>query len=431
MKVKKYEFFMDRALLDKLADQVGTPFWVYDAEELRRRIADVKAITDVEGLQARFAMKSCPLHSVLHEMRDAGLWIDAVSANECLRARSAGFAGGAEPPVILYTTDVLRDNWKEAVFGEKVLPNLGSPGMLRELLDAGYQGPVAIRVNVGFGHGHVNTCDTGGPSSKHGIWWQDAIEFAAQAKRAGCPVTMMHTHVGSGPQQQEFRENMQRIVDVFSDWAGSLPDLTAVSVGGGLPWNYRQEEPLEITALRDILARGRARLSKIVGRDIRLEIEPGRYLVASSGTLVARVTDFKQTQENEKGRGHHFAMVDAGFIDLIRPAMYGSYHRISLPGCDGEEMEYSVAGPICESGDVFTRGADEMLEPRKLPRPEPGDLLCIHDGGAYGYVMSSNYNSIGRAPQIWKDGDSYRLVSRRETLEDVLRSEVDEPIGLS
>jgi diaminopimelate decarboxylase len=419
---------MNREVLEKLAEQVGTPFWMYDAAELRRRIADVVALTDSEGLQARFAMKSCPLHAVMKEMLDAGLWIDAVSANECLRARASGFSGGQQPPVILYTTDVLRDNWREAVFDEKVLPNIGSPGMLQDLLAAGYQGAVAIRVNVGFGHGHVNTCDTGGPSSKHGIWWEDVTEFAQQAAAAGCPVTMLHTHVGSGPQQQELRDNMQRIVDVFSEWAGAFPDLTAVSLGGGLPWNYREEETLNIDALKAILVAGRQRISEVVGRDIRLEIEPGRYLVASSGTLVARVTDYKQTQDNEKGRGHDFAMVDAGFIDLIRPAMYGSYHRISLPGCEGAETAYCVAGPICESGDVFTRGADEMLEPRTLPKPAAGDLLCIHDGGAYGYVMSSNYNSIGRVPQVWNDGDSCRLVSRRETLQDVLRAEVDEPL---
>ncbi len=420
---------MNRDLLEKLAEQVGTPFWSVDAQELRRRIADVVALTDSEGLQARFAMKSCPLHAVMKEMRGAGLWIDAVSANECLRARANGFAGGQEPPVILYTTDVFRDNWQEAVFDEKVLPNLGSPGMLQDLVDAGYVGPIAIRVNVGFGHGHVNTCDTGGPSSKHGIWWQDAVDFAAKAKAAGCPVTMLHTHVGSGPKQQELRDNMQRIVDVFAEWAGAFPDLTAVSLGGGLPWNYREEEELNIADLKTILVEGRKRLSEIVGQDIRLEIEPGRYLVASSATLVTRVTDYKQTQTNEKGKGHDFAMVDAGFIDLIRPAMYGSYHRITLPGCSGEETAYCVAGPICESGDVFTRGADEMLEPRLLPKPEKGDLLCIHDGGAYGYVMSSNYNSIGRVPQVWQDGDICRLVSRRETLEDVMNAEVDEPLN--
>lgn len=414
---------MNKTQLNSLAEQIGTPFWIYDAAELRRRISDVLALVDGPHLQARFAMKSNPLQVILKEMNQAGLWIDAVSGNECLRARAAGFSGGNNPPVILYTADVFRDNWKEALLGEKVLPNLGSPGMLAELLEAGYQGDIAIRVNVGFGHGHVNTCDTGGPSSKHGIWWEDVAAFGKQAAGQGCPVTMLHTHVGSGPQQEELRRNLGRIVDCFERWAPEFPDLTAVSLGGGLPYNYRENESLNIDALKAILVEGQSRLSEAAGRAIRLEIEPGRYLVASCGTLVTRVTDFKSTRSNEKGDGQHFAMTDAGFVDLMRPAMYGSFHRITLPGQDGEEMNYCVAGPLCESGDVFTRGADELLEPRQLPKPEVGCLLCLHDGGAYGAAMSSNYNSVGRAPQVWKDGEELSLVSRRETLEDMLQLE--------
>lgn len=414
---------MNVDVLNNLADQVGTPFWVYDANELRRRIADVQSLVADPTLQARFAMKSNPLSVILQEMRRAGLWIDAVSANECLRARRAGFDGGQNPPVILYTADVFRDNWKEALFDENVLPNLGSPGMLDDLSAAGYEGAVAIRVNVGFGHGHVNTCDTGGPSSKHGIWWEDIVQFSKKAHAQGCPVTMLHTHVGSGPQQEELRANMQRIVDCFEQWAPSFPHLTAVSLGGGLPFNYRQDEALDVVSLKTILVEGQKRISRAVGRKIRLEIEPGRYLVASCGTLVTRVTDFKATRTNDKGEGQWFAMTDAGFVDLMRPAMYGSYHRIRLTGRTGGEEPYCVAGPLCESGDVFTRGADELLEPRSLPRPQAGDLMCLHDGGAYGAAMSSNYNSIGRAPQIWKDGEELILASRRETLEDILRLE--------
>ncbi|MEM6821955.1 MAG: diaminopimelate decarboxylase [Verrucomicrobiota bacterium] len=418
---------MDTQSLSQLAKKVGTPFWVYDAKELRQRIADVVALTDAPGLQARYAMKACPLRVVLEEMKQAGLWIDAVSANECLRAQVAGFSGGNEPPTILYTTDVFRDNWKDAVFDQKILPNVGSPGMLEYLIKEGYRGPLAIRVNVGFGHGHVNACDTGGPSSKHGIWWENAEDFARKAKDAGCNIVMLHTHVGSGPQQQELRDNMQRIVDVFSDWISAFPDVTAVSLGGGLPWNYREYEPLDVEALKTILISGQKRLEEIASRSIRLEIEPGRYLVASSGTLVTQVTDIKETQTNEKGQGVTFSMVDAGFVDLARPAMYGSYHRITVPGRSGEETAVCVAGPMCESGDVFTRGADEMLEPRDLPKHEIGDFMCLHDGGAYGYAMSSNYNSIGRAPQVWREEDgTVRLVSRRETLDDLLACEVDE-----
>jgi len=422
----------DPALLETIARRVGTPFWLIEAGELRRRIADVRRLTASEGLQARYAMKANPASRILHEIRAAGLWIDAVSAYECQRARRAGFAGGHRPPEILYTADVFRGDWQEPVLEEGILPNLGSPGMVRDLDEAGYRGPVALRVNVGFGHGHVNACDTGGPSSKHGIWWEDIASAAQAVQAAGCRVTMLHAHVGSGPQQQELRANLERLAGVFSTLAPHFPHLDAVSLGGGLPYNYRRHEPLEIDALHAILAAARSTLSQAAGRPIRVEIEPGRYYVVSSTTLVARVHDVKSTRSNEKGSGATFAMVDAGFTDLVRPAMYGSHHRISIPARTGSPEEpLCVAGPLCESGDVFTRGADEMLEPRLLPRPHRGDLLCLHDAGAYGYAMSSHYNSLGRAPQVWLEEDgSLSLISRRETLDDLLRAECAEPLAL-
>ncbi|HXU01195.1 MAG TPA: hypothetical protein VN903_09395 [Polyangia bacterium] len=146
--------------------------------------------------------------------------------------------------------------------------------------------------------------------------------------------------------------------------------------------------------------------------------------------LVCRVKDIKQTETNAKGPGQKFIMVDAGFNDLVRPAMYGSYHHISIVGRGAGRAEepFVVAGPLCESGDVFTRDEHELLDPRPLPRPELGDLLVLHDAGAYGAAMSSNYVSIGRAPQVfWEDGHA-TLVSRRETLDDVVRAECNEPL---
>jgi diaminopimelate decarboxylase len=417
-------------LLQKLATQLGTPFWLYDAAEMRRRIADVKALTAAPGLQARYAMKASPSGRILREIKKHGLWIDAVSANECFRAQEAGFSKGNNPPEILYTADVFRGEWQQAILGDEILPNIGSPGMVRDLAEKGYQGPLALRINVGFGHGHVNACDTGGPSSKHGIWWEDALETVTAARQAGMPIVMLHAHVGSGPKQQELRDNLKRLIAVFSGMSGDFPDLQAISVGGGLPWNYRQAEKLDVEALAHILKEGQQHLSKTLGREIRLEIEPGRYYIASSCTLVTQVMDLKKTRSNEKGTGVEFIMVDAGFTDLVRPAMYGSYHRISIPARAHQPTEpFCVAGPLCESGDVFTRGADEMLEPRALPRPERGDLMCLHDAGAYGYAMSSHYNSLGRAPQVWVEEDgSVFLMSRRETLADLTAAETDEKL---
>jgi diaminopimelate decarboxylase len=417
-------------LLHRLADTVGTPFWLYDAARLRQRIADIKFIAGTPGVQARFAMKACPVTRVLKEMAAAGIWIDAVSGNEVLRALRAGHAAGNDPPVICFTADVFRDNALDVIMEHNVLPNVGSPGMVDALRHAGYRGPVSMRINPGFGHGHVNACDTGGPSSKHGIWLEDAERVRDAAERTGLRVVMLHSHIGSGPQIDELVANLSRLADEFSRIAPNFHHLQAVNLGGGIPHDYRNPDAVvPLDRLRALFAEARQRLCWSIGRDLRLEIEPGRYYVAPAATLVTTVTDVKHTVTNEKGAGETFAMVDAGFVDLVRPAMYGSYHRIEVVGRMHEEYREPivVAGPLCESGDVFTRDETELLQPRPLPRPRIGELLTLHDAGAYGYAMSSNYNSIGRAPQLWLEEDgTVEMISRRESLEDLLKAETSE-----
>src|SRR3569623_2763450 len=185
--------------LARLADQIGTPFYLYDGHILKQRLAGLKALTEGPDLQARYAMKAISSWKALEAVREAGFWIDAVSGNEVLRARRAGFATGAEPPVVMLTADVFRDNALTALLEHRVLPNIGSPGMIDELQGAGYRGPIAVRVNPGFGHGHVQSCDTGGPSSKHGIWYEALAELRARASAAKLPVVSLHAHVGTGP----------------------------------------------------------------------------------------------------------------------------------------------------------------------------------------------------------------------------------------
>ncbi len=215
-----------------------------------------------------------------------------------------------------------------------------------------------------------------------------------------------------------------------------FPDARSVNLGGGIPHAYRLDaRHYNMGGFRTLMLEAATTLSESVGRQVSLEIEPGRYPVAGSCILVARVTDVKDTGTNDKGPGQRFVMVDAGFNDLIRPAMYGSYHHISVvaPGgrVDGRATEeVVVAGPLCESGDVFTRDDQEFLEPRALPSPRPGDLLVLHDAGAYGYAMASNYVSMGRAPQVAFDDGKVTLVSRRETLDDILKLETAEALAL-
>jgi diaminopimelate decarboxylase len=417
--------------LASLADQVGTPFFLYDGRELTRRLADITALTAGDALQARYAMKANSNRKVLEAVRAAGLWIDAVSGNEVLRARRAGFAMGPRPPVVMLTADVLRDNALTVVLEHGVMPNIGSPAMIDELRGAGYSGAIAVRVNPGFGHGHVQSCDTGGPSSKHGIWHQSLAELRARAVTAKLPVVELHTHLGTGPQVQEFDENLRRFVELIAGTLAQFPDVEAVNLGGGIPHPYRPgAERYDLGRFRALLLEAAGRLAAAARRPIRVEIEPGRYPVAGAGLLVCRVKDVKQTETNVKGPGHKFIMVDAGFNDLVRPAMYGAYHHISIVGHGAGRAEepFVVAGPLCESGDVFTRDEHELLDPRPLPRPEIGDLLVLHDVGAYGAAMSSNYVSLGRAPQVFWDDGRATLVSRRETLDDLTRAECNEPL---
>jgi len=424
---------LDAQLIQRLADKLGTPFWLYDAKVIQQRIDDIKIMTNSPGIQARFAMKACPATKVLKEMAQHDIWIDAVSGNEALRALRAGHYAGQNPPVVCFTADVFRDNALDVVLENNLLPNIGSPGMIRQLAARGYNGAISLRINPGFGHGHVNSCDTGGPSSKHGIWFEDLKETKEMAEKAGMKVTMLHAHIGSGPKFEELYENLTRLAVEFCDLLKLFPTVNAVSLGGGIPHNYRERDAaVPLGPLQKLFKTCHERLSAVAHHDIRLEIEPGRYYVAPSCSLITRVHDIKHTRTNEKGAGAKFAMVDAGFVDLVRPAMYGSYHHIDVVGKHdvGECPEpIVIAGPLCESGDVFTRDDKELLDPRKLPHLEIGDLLALRDAGAYGYAMSSNYNSIGRAPQVWlNENGSTELISRRETLDDLLKAETSEVV---
>ncbi|MGQ4806771.1 Diaminopimelate decarboxylase [Candidatus Entotheonellaceae bacterium PAL068K] len=409
-----------------LVERLGTPFYIYDAQVLQGRIHTILALTEATGLQARYAMKACSVRQILQVMRTHGLWLDAVSGNEVLRAQAAGYELQAASPEVLLTTDVFRDNALDVICRHGVIPNLGSPGMVQELTRVGYRGPIALRLNPGFGHGHVQSCDTGGPSSKHGIWFEQGPAVAEQAARQGLRTTLLHAHVGSGPSPQEFLATMARLVDFFATHLGSYTDIEAINLGGGLPYPYQpQGTDLNLDAFGHLLRQAQARFSQQTGRNIRLEIEPGRYMVAPAACLVTRVTDIKRTETNPKGPGHTYVMVDAGFCDLIRPAMYGAFHQISVWQATDESPMAAVVvgGPLCESGDVFTRDSEAFLQPRSLAAMHIGDLVLIHDSGAYGSTMSSNYNSIGRVPQVWwQDGSPY-LISRRETFEDMVRTE--------
>ncbi|MES1265715.1 MAG: diaminopimelate decarboxylase, partial [Variovorax sp.] len=354
---------------------------------------------------------------VLRLMRAQGVAVDAVSLGEIERALAAGYA----PPEIVFTADVIDAATLARVVALGIAVNAGSIDMLQQLGAAGPGHAVWLRINPGFGHGHSNKTNTGGEHSKHGIWHADLPAALAAVRAHGLDLIGLHMHIGSGVDYA----HLQQVSDAMVGMVERLDrPIRAVSAGGGLSIPYRAGEPrIDAARYHALWDAARQRIAARMGHAVKLEIEPGRYLVAESGVLLAEVRATKMMGSR------FFALVDAGFNELARPSMYGSYHEISVLAGNGTDLaarplrETVVAGPLCESGDVFTQGEGGVVLSRELPEPRVGDLLVFHDTGAYGASMSSNYNSRPLTAEVLVDGGTARLIRRRQTIAELLALE--------
>jgi diaminopimelate decarboxylase len=405
------------AQLWALADQFGTPLWVYDAATIRQRIAQVSNFETI-----RFAQKACSNIHILKLMREQGVKVDAVSRGEILRALAAGYVAGGEPSEIVFTADLFDAATLDCVVEHGVPVNAGSIDMLHQLgaLSPGHA--VWLRINPGFGHGHSNKTNTGGEHSKHGIWHTDLPAALDAIQQHGLKLVGLHMHIGSGVDYSHLQEVCGAMVNLVRTAHAAGHDLHAISAGGGLSIPYRSGDPVVDTQhYHGLWDAARQQAEAIVGHKLGLEIEPGRFLVAESGVLLGQVRATKNAGNN------HFVLVDTGFNELMRPSMYGSYHAMSVlrrDGSQGASQPTVVAGPLCESGDVFTQGDGGVVLPRDLPAAQVGDLLVIHDTGAYGASMSSNYNTRPLIAEVLVDGGQARLIRRRQTVDELLALEL-------
>ncbi|MDB4990298.1 MAG: Diaminopimelate decarboxylase, partial [Myxococcaceae bacterium] len=298
--------------------------------------------------------------------------------------------------------------------------NVGSIDMLHQLGERAPGHRVWLRINPGFGHGHSNKTNTGGEHSKHGVWHSELPLALEAIARRGLRLVGMHMHIGSGVDYGHLEQVCSAMVNLVERL--STP-VEAISAGGGLSIPYRADEPRIDTAhYFSLWDAARRRIGERFGQHVALEIEPGRFLVAESGVLVAEVRATKAMGQN------HFVLVDAGFNDLMRPSMYGSHHAMTLlPSHHAPSTPLQpsvVAGPLCESGDVFTQTAGGVVEARLLPAASVGDLLVFHDTGAYGASMSSNYNTRALIPEVLVESGQARLIRRRQTVDELLALEL-------
>jgi diaminopimelate decarboxylase len=398
-----------------LAQRYAGPFWAYDASVIQQRIAQLSQFDVV-----RFAQKACSNIHILRLMRAAGVKVDSVSLGEIERALAAGYQPGGED--IVFTADVFDQPTLARIAALKVPVNAGSVDMLHQLGAVSSGHAVWLRINPGFGHGHSQKTNTGGENSKHGIWHSDLPQALAAIQQHGLRLVGLHMHIGSGVDYG----HLQQVCDAMVDQVVAFgQDLEAISAGGGLSIPYRfGEEAIDTDHYYGLWNGARERIAAHLGHAVKLEIEPGRFLVAESGVLVSQVRAVKEMGSR------HFVLVDAGFSDLMRPAMYGSYHHISLLPADGRVVDENqtvasvVAGPLCESGDVFTQLEGGKVETRALPVAQVGDYLVFHDTGAYGASMSSNYNSRPLIPEVLFENGSAREIRRAQTIQELLALEL-------
>ncbi|MBI4495446.1 MAG: diaminopimelate decarboxylase [Deltaproteobacteria bacterium] len=403
-----HELFCEDVPIQSVADQLGTPFYLYSLRTLESHFRTFdQAFSSVPHLVC-FSAKANSNLAVLRTLFRLGGGVDVVSGGELFRALKAG----VEPQKVVYSGVGKREDEIEYALEVSILMfNVESSQELsainRIAAKMGVRAPVALRVNPDVDpHTHPYV-STGLKKNKFGIHLQKSLdEYLLAGTLPHLQIVGISCHIGSqltdvGP----FVEAVQRIRELVERLRAEGISIRYLDLGGGLGITYHEEEPPHPREY------ARALLSELVGLDCTLVLEPGRVIVGNAGILVTRVLYTKRGAEKE------FVIVDAAMNDLIRPSLYGSYQRIQpVRRADGTEIVADVVGPICESGDFLARD-------RPLPRVEPGHLLAVMSAGAYGFTMSSNYNSRPRVPEVLVNGDRFVIVREREDFDDLIKGE--------
>ena len=394
-----------------LAAEYDTPLYVIDRDRVTENCA--RLLNAFPDADISYAVKAHTGQSVLRTVREAGLGAECASAGEVERAFDAGFTGDR----IRYTAvnppdrdlDRVVERWRENL---ELTITVGAADTVDRLRERGFDGRLCVRANPGVGAGHHEKVQTGA-NAKFGIPIERVADLAA-SWAGEFDLVGVHAHAGSGISGEDLsahRELVSRMGELAREIESRVGGLEFVDVGGGFGVPYREDEPPV-----DLAAVAAATRDALGDTDAMLSIEPGRYVVADAGVLLTRVNTVKQARDAT------VVGVDAGMTTLLRPAMYDAYHAIrnlsaDLDGGEGRESTpVTVAGPICESADV-------LAEQRSLPRPERGEILAVGNAGAYGYEMSSTYNSRPRPAEVARSGTTVRLTRRREPIANLTELE--------
>jgi diaminopimelate decarboxylase len=415
--------YCDEVPIPRLAEEFGTPLYVYSQRTLLYHLNQLKLAFATVPTLICYSLKTNPNVNICRLMREHGAGFDVTSGGELYRALAAGGTGDRIVFAGVGKTDAeMRSGLESGVF----LFNVESEGELLALADVaralGKVAQVALRVNPDLPPKTHAKTDTSVKGVKFGLDIDTVLEFAQKmVGHAHVRIVGLHMHLGSPilsttPYQQGVEKGLV-LIDKLRKQGHRIEYL---NMGGGFGIHYRKQEALPASAFAAVI------VPAVQKAGCKLILEPGRFVVGNAGVLVSRVIYTKESG------GKHFVIQDAAMNDLIRPTLYDSFHRIwpvapaagfpappedyeaSIPGT----RRYDVVGPVCESGDFLAKD-------RQLPPVRRGELLATFSAGAYGMAMSSNYNSRLRAAEVLVDGPGFRLIRRRETFEDLVRTETE------
>ncbi len=386
-----------------LATEYGTPLYVYDEDTIIARAKEILTSTEHFPMKILYSIKANPNPYILSLLYSMGFGFEASSPGEILLA--AGI--GASPSEILFTgSSVSIEDLKVAVeLGVEI--NIDSIYAAKKLCRLNYAGSVGVRINPMFGAGYHEYTITGGSRAKFGVLAEELPNIVSKLKECGIGVKRLHAHLGSGITSPSLYIELLRFLTTL---ARKIRGVEEIDLGGGFAVPYKHSDkrfPWKVFSekLREVL-------EELIADNYTLIIEPGRYLVAESGILLAEITDIKIRS------GFLIVGTNTGINHLLRPALYGSYHEVLLVDklCEKAVVTADIVGNLCESSDIIARN-------RKIPTPREGDIIAIMNTGAYGISMASNYNlRFLPAEVVVKSSGESILTRRRQSLEQLLES---------
>jgi len=402
------KLFIDEVSLEDLAREYGTPVYIYSGSKLKENLNGYLSSVREED-KVCYSVKSNSNIHLLELLADLGSGFDVVSGNELRKCLEAG----AKPEDIVFsgvgkTEEELVLAIKENIFSINIESEEELDRIIKTAKDLEKKAQCMIRINPDISSESHPYIQTGLKTSKFGILREGIDSLVEKASKSGLiNLKGIASHVGSQIFNKELIfENLNLLTEIANNLIRQGHALSYIDLGGGLGISYQEEKELKPRAVLEEV------ISKLEPLNLNLLLEPGRSISGNTGVLLSKVEYLKKTSDL------NFAVIDSGMNDLLRPSLYQAWHNISVVETNNQkELSYEVVGPVCESGDTF--GEDRILSLNE------DSILAIHDAGAYGHVMSSNYNSRLRPPEILVEGQEIKVIRRRETFDDLLRQERD------